>query len=237
MTWEQPDKSGSTFAPLRSDGPHGLGPRSMLGRVVSEAPCRVGSATQIAPEAPSAYSPSLCLRFMRRGQCRVRIRRYRPTDLAFVVEGLDRILAEKAAAASSHEITPAPRWGRSYASSLLKFVRDAKGVSMVAEVRQDRAGFAFGAPDRGVPRWMMQSSAFTHRCSVLEIHVAPRFRNLEVGPKLVAEIERRFARRGYDWITASYHEGHRFEADLYQRSGFEPNSVGVARWIDRPTRK
>jgi ribosomal protein S18 acetylase RimI-like enzyme len=174
---------------------------------------------------------------MKRESSRVRFRKYGPTDRKFVEQGLGYILAEKASAAPDHEITPAPDWGRFYAPSLVNLVRESKGVALVVEVDGDRAGFAFGSPDRGIPRWMQQSGAFSRRCTILEVHVDPRFRRLGLGPRLVAEVERRFAQRGYDWITASYHQGHRFEAGLYRKCGYGVNSVSVARWLTRPVRR
>ena len=161
------------------------------------------------------------------------IRNYRQEDRGFLEGGLDEILAEKASSASSKEIRPARGWGRSYARSLLSYVRRTKGIALVAEVGAIRAGFAVGVLDRGIPTWMLRSGAFSRRGSVLEIHVDPRFRSSGLGGRLMSELERRLARRGCDWITAAYHEGHEFEARLYRSCGYAVNSVGVAKWLPK----
>jgi GNAT superfamily N-acetyltransferase len=168
----------------------------------------------------------------------LRIRDYAPTDRTFLADGLEEILKEKAKTAAEQEIDPAPGWGNSYASFLLKSARKSGGIGLVATVEGTRAGFAFGAPDIGVPTWMRKSARFSRRCQILEVHVATDFRKMPIGRLLIRELERRFTLRGYDWMVASYHRGHRFEEGLYCRCGFTVNSVGVAKWLTKaPSRR
>ena len=167
---------------------------------------------------------------------RVRIRSYSPADRGFLERGLNALLAEKAPLAPTRDLVPNKESGRPYAASLLAEVKKSKGLALVAEVDGLRAGFIFGAPHRGVPRWQLRSLAFSHPCSILDLYVVPRFRKLGLGPRLMSEVEDRFARRGYDWIVTFYHEGHQFEADLYRTCGYAVNVVGVGKWLTKPAR-
>ncbi|MGP8078048.1 MAG: GNAT family N-acetyltransferase [Thermoplasmata archaeon] len=129
---------------------------------------------------------------------------------------------------------PSQQWGRPYAASLLTLVRKSRGLALVAEVDGIRAGFIFGAPHRGVPKWQLRTLAFSRPCSIVEMYVVPRFRRAGIGPRLMSEVERRFTRRGYDWVVTFYHQGHRFEADLYRKCGYAVNVVGVGKWLTKP---
>ena len=168
---------------------------------------------------------------------RIHVRGYSATDRRFLEQGLDHILTEKASSAPAHEIRPDKTWGRAYATSLLSFVRRSKGVGLIVEVDQVRAGFAFGAPDIGIPSWMLRSGRFSRRGSLLEVHVLPQFRRLGLASLLVTGIERHLRRSGCDLVIASYHQGHRFEANLYRSCGYSVNSVSMAKWLAKPPRE
>jgi GNAT superfamily N-acetyltransferase len=161
----------------------------------------------------------------------VRIRKYCPADRGFLERGLNALLAEKARLAPTRDLVPSKRWGRPYAASLLLTAKKSRGVALLAEVNGVRAGFIFGAPYRVVPKWIFRSLAFSRPCSIVDLYVVPRFRKLGVAAHLMSEVENRFARRGYDWIVTAFHQGHQFEADLYERSGYAVNVVSVGKWL------
>jgi GNAT superfamily N-acetyltransferase len=108
-------------------------------------------------------------------------------------------------------------------------------MTLVAEVEGVRAGFIFGAPHPKVPKWQLRTLAFSRPCAVTELYVLPRFRQRGIAQRLMSEVERRFALRGYDWITTLYHEGHRFEADLDRSLGYAVEFVGLGKWLRRPS--
>ena len=161
----------------------------------------------------------------------IRIRPYSSIDRPFLEQGLNLILAEKAASSRDREIRPSPSWGRSYATFLFAGGRRKTLVARVAEIDRLRAGFAVASVDSGAPDWMLRSGAFSRRGTFLEVHVEPKFRGTAVGRRLVRDVESELGRRGCDWITASYHQGHRFESELYRGCGYKLNSVGVGRWL------
>jgi GNAT superfamily N-acetyltransferase len=165
------------------------------------------------------------------GSPQLRIREYGPADRSFLERGLNAHLNEKARLAPARDLVPSKCWGRAYAASLLIQVRRSRGMALVAELNGVRAGFIFGVPYRGVPKWQLRTLAFARPCSVADLYVVPRFRKLGVASQMMSEVESRFARRGYDWIVTFFHQGHRTEADLYRRRGYAVNVVGVGKWL------
>jgi GNAT superfamily N-acetyltransferase len=142
------------------------------------------------------------------------------------------LLVEKAALTPTRDVVPSKEWGRPYVRSLRAMGKKTHGELVVAEVLGERAGIALGAPCP-FPKWELRYLEFRRPCQLMEMYVVPRFRHLKVGEKLIAEVERRFARRGYDWMVAFHHGGHRYESNLYRRCGLRVYTIGMGKWLGK----
>jgi ribosomal protein S18 acetylase RimI-like enzyme len=166
-------------------------------------------------------------------QANVRVRPYRPNDFQFLARSCLSYAREAARLDPYLRPRPAPSFGAAYARSLLRQARKRRGFFLLAEAEGGRrAGFVVGlpAPLSSVERLVVIRR--TRPCVVCELYVAPRFRRQGVGRRLLEEVERRFGRRGYDWIRLEVQPRNRFAVRLYRSMGYTDRA-----WIlGRPTR-
>ncbi len=162
-----------------------------------------------------------------------KIRPYRPQDRKFLEVSLEAHLAEKARLAPLRDLRPSRHWGEPYARYLIALAEDRQGLGLIAEVGGERAGYLLVVPavPHGMPRWELRSTTFRRPCAAEEMFVLPRFRRTGLGVELLSTGARAFARRGFDWLYAAYHAGHRPEVRIYERFGLRSCSVGVGKWL------
>src|SRR5579863_741488 len=104
------------------------------------------------------------------------IRDFVPADRPFLERGLLAELKEAAPFDPLKMIVPPRNWGRTHSTFLLNEVRKTRGHLLVAELGAKRAGFLVGTLERP-SRGRSRSFAARHPGWILEVYVAPAFRN------------------------------------------------------------
>jgi GNAT superfamily N-acetyltransferase len=88
-------------------------------------------------------------------------------------------------------------FAETYIPRLVAKVRDREGEFLVAEQNGERCGYIVAVPKPPDP-WDQTRSP---TAMVMELYFVPAHRRGGVGRMLFGEIERRFAARGFDWVT------------------------------------
>jgi ribosomal protein S18 acetylase RimI-like enzyme len=125
----------------------------------------------------------------------VHIRDATVQDHAFLRSGLAAYLAEERARVPVLGLPD--DFADTYLPKLVAKVRDQGGEFLVAESDGERCGYAVVLPKE--PNAWDQTRSRT--AMIMELFVAPDHRRAGVGRRLFEEVERRFAARGFDWVT------------------------------------
>jgi len=163
------------------------------------------------------------------------VRPYRPSDRADLERALDCELREKVREATLRDLVHTPGIGAIFASHLLRDLRKAHGLVVVGEVGGKCGGFAYCHPENP-SKWELRSLNFS-RPFFLSAYVFPKFRRLNLDARLMAELESWAGSEGCDWIRVVYHEGYRWEPELYSRFGYRRSVVLMAKRLVHRTGK
>lgn len=162
----------------------------------------------------------------------VQIRPYRSADFQSLARFC--LMYAREAARIDHDLRPrpAPGFGAAYARSLLRQARKRRGLFLIAAAGRGRpTGFVVGLPARLSASERMVVRRGTRPCVLLELYVSPKFRRRGVGGRLLEEVERRFGRRGYDWIRLEVQPKNRSAVRLYRSAGYADRAWVLGRPI------
>lgn len=163
----------------------------------------------------------------------MRVRRYRPADFEFLSAAFQDYAVELARLDPFRRARPTPGLGAAYVRSLLRRLRQRRGIFLLAEDESGTPiGFVAGAP---APLSSVQRRylvRLTRPCTVEELYVVPRFRRRGLGRRLLEEIEHRLAKRGYDWIRLETDPRNHPATRLYRSMGY----VDIDWILGRPIR-
>ncbi len=70
----------------------------------------------------------------------------------------------------------------------------------------------------------------------MELHVHPKFRRRGIGRMMVREVETRFARLGFDWISLGVFASNFSGRQFYNRAGFQDSYVFMGKRLGKEPR-
>jgi GNAT superfamily N-acetyltransferase len=187
----------------------------------------------VAASGPGESFPPLDLgRGVRPRPVDITIRRFEREDHGFVERCLDSQLKEKSRRAPLRDIHPWQGFGRAHAADLRKSVLRRRGLFLVAEVKGELGGFAVGTPIVE-PAWVRRGWSFSRPFYILESYAIPKFRRFGLEGELVRDLERRFARRGFDFVITAHHAGDANQSGILRASKYGAVASVVGKWLSK----
>lgn len=158
----------------------------------------------------------------------VRIRDATIDDVAFLRHGFESYLDE--------ERQRVPVLGLpddfpdTYIPKLVGKVRDLHGEFLVAEADEERCGYVVAIP-KTPDAWDPTRSPVA---MIMELYVVPGHRRAGVGRSLFDEVERRFAARGFDWVTFGVMATNATARKFYAAMGYRETYLFLGKPLPRP---
>jgi ribosomal protein S18 acetylase RimI-like enzyme len=156
-----------------------------------------------------------------------------PADGRFLERGLLADLEEVAPFDPLKKFVPRRDWGRTYSRFLRKEVRTKGGHFLVAEVGSKRAGFVVGVLER-LSRAVKGKRRARRPCRILDLYVAPAFRNRGVGGRLMDEVERRLRAHRRDFVQMLSLSGNERAIAMYHARGYISRVHLLGKWLVEP---
>jgi predicted acetyltransferase len=158
----------------------------------------------------------------------IRVRRYRPADRA-VLEGMaDAFQDELVAMDDLGRLRRGPGFGELAAAACRREVRNGRGLLLLAELDGLPAGFA-----AGVVEDLTDVDRLTARAArsgrVTELYVRPESRRRGIATRLLARLDRHFARTDCDTVRVAVFVPNRAARRLYARLGFVERELELIR--------
>jgi ribosomal protein S18 acetylase RimI-like enzyme len=158
------------------------------------------------------------------------IREFVPEDLPFLRAGFTSYLEEERSRVPVLGI--ADDFPDTYLPRLVEKVRDRDGFFLVAERHGARVGYVVVLPKDPDP-WDQTRS---RTAMIMELFVAPTHRRDGVGRRLFAEVERRCAARGLDWVTFGVMASNEGARRFYAAMGYQETYLFLGKSLTRGTR-
>jgi ribosomal protein S18 acetylase RimI-like enzyme len=163
---------------------------------------------------------------------RIRVRRYHAADRAVLEGFMDAFQDELVAMDDLGRLRRGPGYGGLAAEDCRREVRVGRGLLLLAELGGRPAGFA-----AGVVEDLTDLDRLTARAArsgrVTELYVRPEARRRGIASRLLARLDRHFARAGCDTVRVAVFAPDRAARRLYARLGFVERDLELLRPLPR----
>lgn len=119
----------------------------------------------------------------------------------------------------------------SYLPKLVVKVHEQHGEFLVAELDGERCGYIVAVP-KDPNAWDQTRSPVA---MIMELYVAPGHRRAGIGRRLFEEVERRFAARGFDWVTFGVMASNADARSFYRAMGYRETYLFMGKPLPRPS--
>jgi ribosomal protein S18 acetylase RimI-like enzyme len=158
----------------------------------------------------------------------VRVRPYRAADRRTLEEFFDAFQDELAAMDDLHRLVRGPGYGAHAARQCLRDVRAERGRLLIAELDGRPVGFAAGVVRSPGPDAQLSARAGPYG-RVTELYVAPGARRRGIATRLLARLDRHFARAGCDTVWVEVFVPNLTARRLYARLGYRERDLELIR--------
>jgi ribosomal protein S18 acetylase RimI-like enzyme len=158
----------------------------------------------------------------------VRIRDSASDDIAFLRSGFTAYLEEERKRVPVLGLRD--DFADGYLPRLVAKVHEQRGEFLVAESDGERCGYVVAVP-KDPDAWDQTRARVA---MIMELYVVPGARRAGVGRRLFEEVERRFADRGFDWVTFGVMASNADARSFYRAMGYRETYLFMGKPLPRP---
>jgi ribosomal protein S18 acetylase RimI-like enzyme len=160
----------------------------------------------------------------------VQIRRYRAAERSTLKGFFDAFQDELVAMDGLGRLWRGPSYGEAAADQCLRETREQQGQVLIADLDGQPVGFAAGIVGDLAPFDRLTARAGSYG-RVTELYVQPAARRQGVATRLLARLDRYFARAGCDTVRIEVFAPNRAARRLYERLGYRERDIELIRPI------
>jgi ribosomal protein S18 acetylase RimI-like enzyme len=160
----------------------------------------------------------------------LQIRRYRAADRSILKGFFDAFQDELVAMDDLGRLWRGPGYAEAAAEQCLRETREQRGQVLIAELDGQPVGFAAGIVGDLAPFDRLTARAGPYG-RVTELYVRPAARRQGIATRLLARLDRYFARAGCDAVRIEVFAPNRAARRLYERLGYHERDIDLLRPI------